>query len=163
MYERRNAYLKRREERDFARRDYARRRDYDMYPEERDYRGRDMRRDMRRDYYDYDHDYMYDRAKSEYEMDLKDWISKLKSKDRFNVSKQQILEQAKNMGAKFKEYDEDEFYAIYLAMVSDYKTIANDYNNYIKMAIDFLEDDDIAVSPSEKVCIYLYQIVLGEE
>lgn len=176
MYERRNAYLKRREERR-EERDYSRRRDM-----RNDYMRRDMRRDYRndidhmsdyrRDYenrdYDYRPDYRddyynYDRAKDEYEMDLKKWIEKLKSKDRFGVSKQQVLEQAKNMGVKFDEYDEMEFYAVYLAMISDYKSIANDYNMYIKMAKDFLEDDDIAVSPSEKVCIYLYQIVLGEE
>jgi hypothetical protein len=27
----------------------------------------------------------------------------------------------------------------------------------------WLEDDDIEVSPSEKVCIYMYDIVMGEE
>ena len=171
MYERRNEYLKRRSERhDRARKDMNRDMRRDMYREER----RDFRRDRRRDYRDradyrdyddsdYSHDYAYDRAKDEYDADLRQWINELKSKDRFGVSKQQVLEQAKNMGVKFDEFSELEFYAIYLAMVSDYKSIANDYNNYIKMAKDFLEDDDIAVSPSEKVCIYLYEIVMGEE
>lgn len=116
-----------------------------------------------RDEYDYRgyNDYSGDDVKKEYEEDLQEWIEKLKHKDRFKVPKDQVIKQAKNMGIHFMEYSEEEFYAIYLAMVSDYKTISNDYNNYIRMAKDFLEDDDMAVSPSEKVCIYLYEIVLG--
>jgi hypothetical protein len=31
------------------------------------------------------------------------------------------------------------------------------------MAKEFIMDDDIAVSPSEKVCIYMYEIVMGEK
>ena len=116
-----------------------------------------------REEYDYrgSYDYSSDDVKKEYEEDLQEWIEKLKHKDRFKVPKDQVIKQAKNMGIHFVEYSEEEFYAIYLAMVSDYKTISNDYNNYIRMAKDFLEDDDMAVSPSEKVCIYLYEIVLG--
>jgi hypothetical protein len=47
-------------------------------------------------------------------------------------------------------------------MMSDYKTIANDPMAYIMMAKEWLEDDDVMVSPSEKLCIYLYKIIKGE-
>ena len=134
-----------------------------------------MRRDYRYDDYPSGHemyaygygqirpreDYSDGEIEKEYKEDLHEWIEKLKHKDRFKVPKEQLIKQAKNMGIHFEEYSEDEFYAIYLAMVSDYKTVSNDYNTYIKLAKDFLEDDDMAVSPSEKVCIYLYEIVLG--
>lgn len=112
---------------------------------------------------DYGYPLDYNSMEQEYKHKLKEWIDKLKIKDRFGHPMEKIIQQAKNMGVKFEGYNELEFYAIYLAMVSDYKTIANDYNMYIKMAKDFLEDDDIAVTPSEKVCIYLYEIVLGDK
>lgn len=122
-----------------------------------------MHQDYGRKNYDYNYDYGmdYNSMSQDYKNKLKEWVDKLKHKDRFGHPMEKIINQARNMGVKFEEYSELEFYAIYLAMVSDYKTIANDYNMYIKMAKDFLEDDDMAVTPSEKVCIYLYEIVLG--
>ena len=47
-------------------------------------------------------------------------------------------------------------------MMSDYKTSANDPMSYVHMEKELLEDDDIKVSPSEKLCIYLYKIIKGE-
>lgn len=92
------------------------------------------------------------------------YVEKLQYKNRFKQhSKEHVLQQAHNMGVRFEEYSEEEFYAIYLMHVSDYPTISNEYNMYIRMAKDWLEDDDIPVSPSEKVCRYLYTIVLGED
>ena len=134
-------------------RDNANYGDYNDYGDYRDYNDYG-------DYGDYN-DYGKDMEK-EYHEDLKKWIEKMKSKDRFKVPYDQIIQQAKNMGVKFEEYSELEFYAAYLAMVTDYKTISGEYSMYLKMAKDFLEDDDIKVSPSEKLCIYLYKIVMGE-
>ena len=125
-----------------------------------DYRGSDY--DMRRnDYASYDY---YGGSDKEYEEDLKKWIDKLKRKDKFNLSFDQVLQHAKNHGVKFNEYNEKEFYATYLMLQSDFKNMlgSNDPMTYIKMAKDFLEDDDIEVSPSEKLCIYMYKIVKGE-
>lgn len=146
-----------------------------MRPYNEDYNS-DYRRDYNMDYYDgdyrYNRDYRNDYAgdyagqnmDEEYKKKLHEWIEKLSSKNRFRqYGKEHILQQAKNMGIRFEEFDEDEFYAVYLMMVSDYPTISNEYNMYIRMAKDWLEDKDIAVSPSEKICIYLYEIVLGED
>lgn len=108
-------------------------------------------------------DYGEEEMEKEYHEDLQEWIDKMKSKDRFKLSKEQITQQAKNMGVRFDKFNELEFYAIYLAMVTDYKSINGDYNMYLRMTKDFFEDDDIEVSPSEKVYIYLYNIVKGEE
>lgn len=165
-------------------RDSRRGRGYDRAMDERydyaersrgDYRGYD-----RYDGYDerYDRDYEYDREyrrpmdyaydgaeeemDKEYEEKLHEWIKKLKKKDRFATSKEDIIRKAKSMDVKFDEFTEDEFYAVYLMMVSDYKHVANDPHHYLAMAKEWLMDDDVEMRGSDKVCAYLYTIVLGE-
>ena len=46
--------------------------------------------------------------------------------------------------------------------VSDFGDITNDPTIFVKMAIDFFKDDDVEVRGGEKLCTYLYSIVLGE-
>lgn len=104
----------------------------------------------------------YDDA-HEYHKDLEEWIHKLKRHDRFNLSKEEVLKKAKEMNVMFHNYDEMEFYAVYLMLISDFKHTANDPHFYLAMAKEWLEDDDIARRGSEKVCAYLYTIVLGED
>lgn len=148
---------------------------YDYAYPERNYRY-DSRYDAERYYTPYDmggeytrqrgrymDDYATEDLMGEYRKDLRKWADKLKRKDRFNIPKEEIIEQAKKMGVSFNKYDEEEFYTIYLMHISDYPEIANDYYTYVAMAKKWLEDDDIEVSPSEKVCIYMYDIVMGEE
>lgn len=145
-------------------REYARDYGYDM---REDYRRRnydmnydyDTRRDYRRDMRDYS-DYDYDK---DYHKDLDKWIEKLKRFDRFNLPKDQVLQVAKQMGVEFKDYDEEEFYAIYLMHLSDYPTVSNDSRMYLNMAKSWLEDKDIKIEPSEKVCKYMYEIAMAEE
>lgn len=108
-------------------------------------------------------DYADDNYDEEYERDLRDWILKLKKKDRFNMSKDAVVTKAKEMKVEFKDFTEEEFYAVYLMQVSDYPSISNDARVYLSMAKSWLEDDDVAVDPSEKLCIYMYEIVLGDE
>ena len=150
--------------------EYNRPMDYEMYGygiggirPRMDYesgRGRSRMRDMR---YDGRYDYASEDMEKEYKEDLHEWIEKLKKKDKFSMSKEQTTQHARQVGADFKDYTEEEFYAIYLAMVSDYKNMFNDPTMYLRMAKDWLEDDDVAMKGSEKVCAYLYAIVLGEE
>lgn len=138
----------------------------------------DSRNDYRRDYMGYDSHYPrsmeyesrgvirqdYARQKEEeYLEDLMEWTQKLSKKDVFNVPKHQVIEQAKNMGIHFDKYSEEEFYATYLMHVSDYKGISQNHHTYIAMAKAFLEDDDLQISPSEKLCKYLDYIVLASE
>ena len=123
----------------------------------------------RKPVYDYEHDshYVdyysddYD-ADHEYEEDLKEWIDKLKSKDKFKLAASDIIHKAKAMGVTFRDYDELEFEATYYMLLSDFGSVSNDPHSYIAMAKSFLEDDDISVSPSEKLCIYFYEIVKGD-
>lgn len=132
-------------------REYDRNYGYDM-------RG-DYRRGRSRDYRDYAED-DYDK---EYHEDLMDWTKKLKKDDRYNLSKEQVISKANEMGVKFNEYDEDEFYAIYLMQVSDYPFVANEPHTYLAMAKAWLEDKDLEIDPSEKVCKYMYEIAMAEE
>lgn len=96
----------------------------------------------------------------EYDKDLQEWTKRLKEKDNFGLSKSEVVRHAIDMNVQFEEYTEQEFYTVYLMMVSDFNKIANNPQTYVAMAKAWLEDDDIAVSPSEKLCKYMYEIVL---
>lgn len=144
-------------------RDYRDSKDYSYdYRDNRDYRGRRDSRDYEASMRDYGYDYDEGEEYEEYEKDLHHWAEKLKSKDKFGMSKDQVTSHAKSIGVHFDKYSEDEFYTTYLMMVSDYKELGSDPSFFIRMARDFLEDDDMAVSPSEKLCIYMYKIAMGE-
>ena len=92
---------------------------------------------------------------------VSEWEEKLKRHDKYGMSKSQVTEQARNYGAKFQEYDEEEFYVTYLMMISDYKELFNDPMVFIKMAKAFLEDKDAEAKGGEKLCTYMYEIALG--
>jgi hypothetical protein len=118
-----------------------------------------------RDYnYDYGRDYERDYAdmEKEYHEELKKWIEKLKKEDRIRVSKDQILRQAKNMNIEFDDFTEEEFYATYLMVISDFPNVTNDYNVYVGMAKNWLMDKDAKLQGSDKLCTYMYEIVLGK-
>lgn len=171
----------------YDRGDYARGRDRYSYDEDyREYargRDRDYDYDMRGDYRDEDYarrgvgrpreynrrdrgdyrDYAEKDYEEEYEEDLEKWIKKLKKQDRFGLSKEQVMQKAKDMKVTFDEYEPEEFYAIYLMHVSDYPTLANEPHTYLAMAKAWLEDKDIEIDPSEKVCKYMYEIVMADD
>lgn len=150
------------ERHDYAEYDRGDYRRYDRgYEDERDYRDYEYDREHSRDY-GYDEDYAYDGEEKDYEKKLKEWIQKLKRKDRFGSSKEDIIRKAQSMDVKFDRFSEDEFYAVYLMMVSDFKHVANDPHHYLAMAKEWLTDDDVEMTGSDKVCAYLYTIVLGE-
>lgn len=150
-------------------REYRRPMEYEIfgemtYRDREDYYGSDGRNDYRYENYGQGYnDYSSEDPKLKYKEELEKWIKKMKNKDRFQISKQEVISRAKQMGINFEEFTEEEYYAIYLAMVTDYKNIGNDPQKYLDLAKQFLEDDDIELSPSEKVYAYLNYIVLGKE
>lgn len=107
--------------------------------------------------------YDYSNGEMEYNEELNRWIEKLKRYDKYGMTKEQLIQHSRQMGVSYKDYTEDEFYATYLMMQSDYKTVSNDPNVYITLAKEFLEDDDSALKGGEKLCEYYYSIILGEE
>lgn len=167
----------------YSRRDRARRmRDYrNPYGSRGGYvssdrsRYRDTRHDMRRNdyarmsneynnrpepYMDYG-DYNDYGENDDYKDDLKKWIRKLKKNDRYGMTFDQVISEAKKYGVKFDEYDEEEFYATFLMMISDYGDVTSDPTMFVKMAKAFLEDDDINMSGSDKLCAYMYEIAMA--
>lgn len=144
----------------YTERDYR----YDnKYDTERYYTTYAMGNEYPRERGRYMEDYASRDLEEDYKKDLHKWAEKLKREDKFNLPKEEVIKKAREMGARFSKYDEEEFYTIYLMHVSDYTDISNEPFTYIAMAKKWLEDDDIEVSPSEKVCIYMYEIVMGEE
>lgn len=116
--------------------------------------------------YDYgypSYDYDYASEEKSYDEELHKWIEKLKKYDRFGWNKEQVIEQAKKMGVSFDKYDENEYFATYLMLMSDFPKIANEPHTYLSMAKEWLEDQDAYKKNSEKLCCYLYEIVLGKE
>ncbi len=140
--------------RDYEGNDYARGRG-DYYPEGRG-----------RSDYSMGNDYANERESSDvykkYERDLNRWMEKLKKFDKFKLSHEEIMNKARSIGVRFDDYSLEEFLAVYYMLMSDFPSVANDSGTYLQMAKKWLEDDDIEVSPSEKLCIYYYDIVKGE-
>ena len=114
------------------------------------------------DYGYHSEDYAAKESDEEYKKDLKKWVERLKSKDKFKMPFDKVIEQAKNMGVRFDDYSELEFYAIYLDKVAMHKSISGEYSMYLKMAKDFFDDEESMLKGSEKVSAYLYEIVMGE-
>ena len=142
--------------------DYARGRDYgygmDYGYDERDYR------------MDYGYDYGYDYAmggKLE-EKEVEDWthelLEKVDDKDREMLKKEKILKRAEEMGIKFDKFTKEEFYLTTIMLYTDYcKTFGSaNIDTYIRMAKDWLMDDDVKVKHGEKLAAYYDYIVKGE-
>lgn len=137
---------------------------YDMrmnYP--RGGRSRDYGYDYRRDYgMDYGHDYKLDRQ------DIEEWTKKLmhgideKEKEMFN--KEKVLNKAKEMGIKFEDFTPEEFYVTVLMVFTDYsKTLGSaNIDLYLRLAKDWLMDDDVEMKHGEKLASYYDNVVMPE-
>lgn len=179
---RENRYLRDRMiQRDRARRDYRRdgrnpygskggyvssdrgRGDYD-----RDY-GRDYRNDYSRDYgndyrdrdYDHEMDHDMDYAEDEWQDDMEKWCKELKRNAKQSLPMNEVISKAEQMGVRFKDYDEKEFYCVVNMLMSDFPNVGQP-ESYIAMAKQWLEDKDAELQGSEKIAAYYYTIVKGE-
>lgn len=119
-------------------------------------RGRD------RGYYDYyDGDYLEDE-------DLMEWSKKLmkevEENDKQFFSKENIERKAEEMGIKFDKFSFPEFYTTALMMYTDYHTTIGSGNMevYLKLAKDWLCDEDAELQYGEKLSAYYESIVEGE-
>lgn len=165
-----------------SRRDY----DYDYGYEEDFSRGRDRaygRGDSRRDYdYDYDYDMRrrdYDMRRRDYDMrgrdyhksrmlneeDIEEWTRKLseqlepKEKPLFKMD--EVIKKAETMGIRFDKFSPYEFYVTVLMMLTDYKKSISSLSPemYIKLAKDWLCDEDSSVKYGEKLAAYYNHII----
>lgn len=109
-------------------------------------------------------DYKSEDEEKKWEEKLEKWCKKLKEYDKFKTPKEDILNIARDMGAKFKEYDEKEFLTTYYMVMSDYKNKKlNSPEDYVEFALDFLEDEDSDLKGSDKLCAYYFEIVKAYE
>ena len=125
--------------------------------------------DGRQDYVDYNNnmrDYRdYHSQKNLRREDLEMWSQKLlrkvdeKEKDLFR--KEKILKKAEEMGIRFEEFNPEEFYTTVLMVYTDYcKTMGNaNPDLYVRIAKDWLMDDDSAYRGGEKLSAYYHHII----
>ena len=131
-----------------------------------DYGYPDMR--GRRDYgYDYGYDYG-DYGETLSEKELEHWNKKLMSqldeREKQMLSKEAVIQRAKSMGAKMEEFGENELYTTCLMIFSDYKrSIGANLDLTIKLALDWLNDQDSAVKGAAKLAIYHDEVIMGGE
>lgn len=120
----------------------------------------DYRRDRRSDYRYHDYDY----AMLENE-DIEEWTEKLKEhveeKDKQFFNKENLKRKANEMGIKFDKFSFEEFMVTVLMMYTDYcKTLGTaNMDIYLRLAKDWLCDEDVAVKYGEKLSTYYDYIV----
>lgn len=141
---------------------------YDMMDYGYDYAGYGSRGDRarnRRDYryrdYGENEEYLSDDELMEWSREL---LKDVEEKDKGYMTRENITQRAKDMGVKFKDFTEDEFVVTSLMMYTDYCDTLGTGNLdvYLKLAKDWLEDDDVEVQGSEKLSVYYDEIVCGE-
>lgn len=95
------------------------------------------------------------------------WIEKLLSmlsideREMFKIDK--IIKRASELGIKFDKFTEDEIYVTVLMLFTDYRDTLGkgSVDTYIKMAKDFLCDEDAGVRYGDKLASYYDFIVEG--
>ena len=129
--------------------------------------GHDMARGRGRDYRDYGDysDYGSDKLERK---ELDEWCEKLMrhlnpdEKEMLKMDK--IMKKAQDMGIRFDKFSEDEFYIAVLMAFTDYKDTVGKSNidMYIRLAKDWLCDEDAGVRYGEKLASYYDNIVNPE-
>lgn len=108
-------------------------------------------------------DYASMEMEKEWKEDLYEWCEELKRYDRFKMPKEQVIQNARQMGVAFDMYNEDEFLTTFYMVMSDYPTISNEPHTYLSMAKDWLEDKDSKLKGSDKLCAYYYEVINAGE
>lgn len=99
--------------------------------------------------------------------ELMDWSQKLmqeiEDKDKAFFKYDNIEKKAKEMGIQFDKFSFDEFYTAVLMMFTDYcKTLGTaNLDIYLRLAKDWLCDDDVAMRYGEKLASYYDYVVEG--
>ena len=141
-------------------------RNYDM-------RGRDYGYPMHGEHYPpYDYGYPYDDygdyGETLSEKELDHWCEKLKKnlteQEKQMFHKDIIAQKAKQMGIEMKDFGDKELYLVTIMLFDDYKrTLGQNPDVYIKLAADWLKDQDSELKGAEKLAVYHDEIVMGGE
>ena len=77
-------------------------------------------------------------------------------------SKEAISQKAKQMGKEMKGFSEKELETLCLVLYSDYKkSLGQNPDLIIKLAFDWMNDEDSEVKGGEKLALY-HDLVMGE-
>ena len=115
-----------------------------------------------------DYGYDYDDGEMLSNEDLKHWekklMGKMDEKDREMFGKEKVMKKAEMMGVKFEEFTPEEFYVTVLMVYTDYcKTLGSaNMDLYLKLAKDWLMDEDASVKAGEKLMQYHDNIVMDD-
>lgn len=134
---------------------------YDMMGEDGRRGGRRGGRRSRRDYGDYAEGGL---SNAHLEKWKKALHRELDEHDRELLKMEKVIKRANDMRIEFDKFSEEEFYVTVLMLYTDYKDTIGKGNAeiYIKLAKDFLCDEDAEVQYGEKLAAYYEGIVLGE-
>lgn len=130
--------------------------DYDR----RDFRSRSRREE--RDYGEYDEEcYLNDKELMQWAKEL---LRDIPDNEKNLFALENIEKRTKDLGIDFKYFTFEELYTSALMMYTDYrKTLGGgNVDIYIKLAKDFLDDDDLDVDGGEKLCLYYDYIVCAK-
>lgn len=138
-------------------------RSYDMRGRDYGYPMYDMRGGR-----DYGYDDYGDYGETLSEKELEHWCEKLKKKldeqEKQMFNKDILAQKTKQMNLQMKGFGEKELEVATLMAYTDYKkTIGKNPDMAIRLAYDWLTDDDVAVKGAEKLAVYYDEIVMGGE
>ena len=123
---------------------------------------------MRKDYnYDYRMDYGEDKTiLDEEELDewLEELMEKFDSREKEMFREDKVIQRAKEMGIKFDHFTPKEFLVTAVMLYTDYKKTLGMANVdiYLKLAKDWLMDDDVEMKHGEKLAAYYDNVVMAE-
>ena len=153
-----------------AKEDYAR---GDMGYRNYDMRGRDYGYPMHGEHYPpYDYGYPYDDygdyGETLSEKELDHWCEKLKKQlddqEKQMFHKDMISQKAKSMGMQMQGFGEKELEVVTLMLYDDFKkTLGRNPDVYIKLAYDWLVDQDSELKGAQKLAVYHDEIVEADD
>lgn len=137
------------------------------YRRNEDYTHDDYARRGRYDYgYDYRMDYGEESGLSKEELD--EWVEELTEKfdtrEKEMFKKDKIMKRAEDLGIKFEHFKPEEFYTTAVMLYTDFKKTLGTANVdiYLKLAKDWLMDDDVEMKYGEKLAAYYDNVVMAD-
>lgn len=146
------------------------RRNYPMRDREMDYARGGRGRDRNMDYGDYNYnrmDYGEDETMLSKE-ELDEWIEELMqdfdAREKEMFKKEKIMKRAEDLSIKFDHFKPEEYYATVIMLYKDYKKTlgAANVDIYLRLAKDWLMDDDVEMKHGEKLAAYYDNVVMAE-
>lgn len=121
-----------------------------------------------RDYgYDYRMDYGEDETMLSKE-ELDDWIEELMqdfdAREKEMFKKDKVMKRAEDLSIKFDHFKPEEYYATVIMLYKDHKKTLGTANVdiYLRLAKDWLMDDDVEMKHGEKLAAYYDNVVMAE-